>query len=72
MTDIDPDDVKAMRKQGDLGSFLRQQIAAGRTRREPAPAQPPPQPPGRRRPGEWPATAHDVRTCQTCHPGGQT
>ncbi|GHH58153.1 hypothetical protein [Streptomyces candidus] len=54
MTDIDPDDIKAMRKQGDLSSFLRQQIAAGRTRREPAPAKPPPQPPGRRRPGTWP------------------
>lgn len=57
MTDVDPEDVKAMRKQGDLSAFLRQQIADGRTRRTrraPAPPEPPPQPPGRRRPGTWP------------------
>ncbi|MGW4505749.1 hypothetical protein ACWENO_14025 [Streptomyces sp. NPDC004436] len=53
MTDIDRDDVKAMRKQGDFKAFMRQQIAAGRARNAPAkPAAPAPRP--GHTPGAWP------------------
>lgn len=53
----DVDDIKAMRAEGggaDLRAFMRQQIAAGRSRRE-EPAKKPtaPRPPGHR-PGAWP------------------
>jgi hypothetical protein len=53
----DIDDIKAMRAENggaDLRSFMRQQIAAGKARRDdkPKPATPPP-PPGHR-PGAWP------------------
>jgi hypothetical protein len=54
MTDISPEDVRDMRRQGDLRAFLRQQMAEGNARREkPAPAVAP-KPPGHR-PGAWPA-----------------
>lgn len=53
MTDIDPDDVKAMRKQGDFKAFMRQQIAAGQARKQPAKAVPPAPRPGHT-PGAWP------------------
>ncbi|MFJ2676351.1 hypothetical protein [Streptomyces sp. NPDC087525] len=57
MTDFDQDDIAAMRRENggeDLKRFLRDQLRAGRTRREtpPTPA-PPPRPPGHR-PGAWP------------------
>lgn len=54
--DVDPDDVKAMRRENggaDFRAFMRQQITNGKARREkPAPVKPPP-PPGHR-PGAWP------------------
>ncbi|MFE9372288.1 hypothetical protein ACFYM2_21310 [Streptomyces sp. NPDC006711] len=54
MNEPDRDDVKAMRQQGDLGRYLRDQIAAGRARRDkPSTAPPPPKPPGYQ-PGAWP------------------
>lgn len=53
MTDIDPDDVKAMRKQGDFKAFMRQQIAAGQARKQPAKPAPPAPRPGHT-PGAWP------------------
>lgn len=72
MTDFNPGleeiaDVTAMKREGDLGRFLRQQIRAGQARREKPPPERPPPPPGRR-PGAWPATAHNVYTCPTCNP----
>jgi hypothetical protein len=62
------DDIKAMRREGggDLRAFMRQQIAAGRQRQAPA-STAAPDPPGRR-PGQWPFTAHDTRTCPICSP----
>jgi hypothetical protein len=42
-----------MRRQGDLRSFLRQQIAEGKARKQPAKAAPPPPRPGHT-PGAWP------------------
>ena len=53
MTDVDPEDVKAMRKQGDFRSFMRQQITEGKARRTPARPAPPPKPPGHIA-GAWP------------------
>ena len=54
MTDIDPDDVKAMRRQGDFRAFLRQQIADGKQRRQPPTPAAVPHQPGHT-PGAWPA-----------------
>ncbi|MFD0384643.1 hypothetical protein ACFQ2B_27690 [Streptomyces stramineus] len=65
--DFDTDDVAAMRRQGDLRAFLRDQIAAGKARRTQAPALTPPRPTGRRpgrgrrapgRPVQRPPPAH--------------
>lgn len=53
MTDIDPEDVKAMRKQGDFRAFLRQQIADGQARKAPAKPMPATPRPGHT-PGTWP------------------
>jgi hypothetical protein len=54
----DVDDIAAMRTEGDgtdLKAFMRQQIAAGRQRRDDKPKPTaPPKPPGHR-PGAWPA-----------------
>ncbi|MEV6854779.1 hypothetical protein AB0M89_13330 [Streptomyces microflavus] len=52
MTDFDASDIAAMRREGDLRSFLRDQLRAGRTKTT-APPAPPPKPPGHR-PGHWP------------------
>lgn len=56
MTDIDPDDVAAMRRENggkDFRLFMRQQIRDGQARRgKPAPVKPA-APPGYR-PGAWP------------------
>ena len=52
----DIDDIKAMRAEAggaDLRAFMRQQIAAGKARRTPAPKSAAPKPPGHR-PGAWP------------------
>lgn len=60
MTDFNPgrdevENVAAMKREGDLGRFLRDQIRAGNARRTtPAKAAPPPKPPGHR-PGAWPS-----------------
>lgn len=54
MTDIERDDVHEMRQQGDLGRFLRDQIRAGRSRRELPPKPVALKPPGHR-PGAWPS-----------------
>lgn len=54
MTDVDPEDVTAMRKQGDLRAFLRSQVAEGAARRDAKPKPTAPRPPASRRPGEWP------------------
>lgn len=50
------EDIKAMRREGggDLRAFMRSQIAAGKSRREPAPKPAAPPPPGHR-PGAWPS-----------------
>ncbi|MGW9299645.1 hypothetical protein ACWHA3_02305 [Streptomyces cyaneofuscatus] len=53
MTDFDASDIAAMRREGDLRSFLRDQLRAGRAQKT-APPAPPPKPPGYR-PGAWPA-----------------
>ncbi|MFE0692860.1 hypothetical protein [Streptomyces sp. NPDC058869] len=55
MTDFDASDIAAMRKEGDLRSFMRDQLRAGRAKRTTQPAAvPPPKPPGYRA-GAWPA-----------------
>lgn len=56
MTDVEPDDVAAMRRENngnDFRAFMRQQIADGLRRRKPPAPPPPPRPPGHR-PGAWP------------------
>lgn len=53
MSDVERDDIREMRAQGDLGRFLRDQIAEGRSRREKPPVVAPAKPPGYRA-GVWP------------------
>jgi hypothetical protein len=53
MTDFDETDIHAMRKQGDLRAFLREQQAAGKGRRDAKPVKVTPAVPGHR-PGAWP------------------
>lgn len=59
MSDFNPgrdevEDVAAMKREGDLGRYLRQQIRDGQARRT-KPARPPaPPPPPGYRPGAWP------------------
>lgn len=53
MTDVDPEDVTAMRKQGDLRAFMRAQIAEGAARRTAKPQPVETRAPGHR-PGAWP------------------
>lgn len=53
MTDINPEDVKAMRKEGSLRDFLRLQITEGQARKAPAKPTPATQRPGHT-PGAWP------------------
>ncbi|MFD9256971.1 hypothetical protein [Streptomyces sp. NPDC059538] len=68
MTDIDPDDVKAMRKQGDFKAFMRQQIAAGQARN--APAKPPPAAPRPgHTPGAWPTGSQPPARIPAAPPG---
>ncbi|MFG3136067.1 hypothetical protein ACGFZA_07570 [Streptomyces sp. NPDC048211] len=59
MTDLDPEDTAAMRRENggrDFRLFLRQQIANGQARRVAPPAVKPPPPPGHQH-GAWPAGA---------------
>lgn len=72
MSDFNPgreevEDVAAMKREGDLSRFLRQQIRAGQARREkPAPT-PPPRPPGHR-PGAWPSGTSPPEPVRHEHP----
>ena len=68
MTDIDPDDVKAMRKQGDFKAFMRQQITNGKARNAPAKPAPPPQQPGHT-PGAWPTGSRPPSRIADALPG---
>jgi hypothetical protein len=56
VTDFDAADVAAMRKEGDLRGFLRDQLRAGRNRKVQQPEAKPPKPPGYQH-GAWPAGA---------------
>ncbi|MGW1938997.1 hypothetical protein [Streptomyces goshikiensis] len=57
MDGIQPTDIRAMREQGDMGAYLRQQITAGRARRTARPTTTEaPDPLGI--PGEWPTGSH--------------
>ncbi|MEV8403584.1 hypothetical protein [Streptomyces niveus] len=68
MNDFDETDIGAMKREGDLGSFLRDQIRAGRQRRDtPTPAAPPPRPPGHR-PGAWPSGTSPPEPRPQAHP----
>ena len=51
--DFSIEDIAAMRREGDLSSFLRDQLRAGRARRD-QPAVPAPRRPTGRPPGAWP------------------
>ncbi|MFJ1696240.1 hypothetical protein ACIOHC_13975 [Streptomyces sp. NPDC088252] len=51
--ETDPDDIREMRKHGDLRAFMRAQISIGKSRKVAPPAVKPPPPPGHR-PGAWP------------------
>jgi hypothetical protein len=53
VSDVERDDIREMRAQGDLKAFLRQQIAEGRARRDKPSAAAPLRPPGYK-PGAWP------------------
>lgn len=68
MTDINPDDVKAMRRQGDFRSFMRQQIADGKARNQPAKPAPPPLRPGHT-PGAWPTGSRPPSRIADAPPG---
>lgn len=54
MTDFDEADIAAMRREGDLRGFMRDQLRAGMNRKTAPPAVKPPPPPGHM-PGAWPA-----------------
>ncbi|MFE2324642.1 hypothetical protein ACFXD5_12105 [Streptomyces sp. NPDC059385] len=68
MTDIDPDDVKAMRKEGSLRDFLRMQIAEGQARKQPAKPAPPTPHPGHV-PGAWPTGSRPPSRIAATPPG---
>lgn len=68
MTDINPDDVKAMRKQGDFRAFMRQQIADGKARNQPAKPAPAPPRPGHT-PGAWPTGSRPPSRIADAQPG---
>ncbi|MEU0393854.1 hypothetical protein ABZ208_13925 [Streptomyces sp. NPDC006208] len=60
MTDFNPgrdevEDVAAMKREGDLSRFLRQQIRDGQARRDKPTAAPKPAPPPGYQPGAWPS-----------------
>lgn len=65
MTDFDASDIAAMRREGDLRSFMRDQLRAGRTGKA-APPVPPPKPPGFR-PGHWPTGTRPPNPRPTRH-----
>ncbi|MYX67294.1 hypothetical protein K388_05023 [Streptomyces sp. KhCrAH-43] len=67
MTDFDASDIAAMRKEGDLRSFLRDQLRAGQARKSPPPSSPPPKPPDYQA-GAWPAGARPPDPPPQHHP----
>lgn len=56
MTDVGPEDMAALRREGDRGRFFRDLIAEGKSRRTTPPKPVAPRPPGHK-PGAWPAGA---------------
>ncbi|APE21359.1 MULTISPECIES: hypothetical protein [Streptomyces] len=64
--DFTPEDIAAMRREGDLSSFLREQLRAGRARRE-QPVIPAPRRPTGRPPGAWPTNATPVSQTPSRH-----
>jgi hypothetical protein len=71
VADVERDDIREMRAQGDLGRFLRDQIAAGRTRRDKPPTVAPPRPPGYRA-GAWPVGTRPPDPLPAQPPGAWT
>lgn len=67
MTDFDEADIAAMRREGDLRSFMRDQLRAGVNRKTAPPAVKPPPPPGHK-PGAWPAGARPPDPPPQNHP----
>lgn len=67
MTDFDETDIAAMRKEGDLRGFLRDQLRAGQTRKVTPPVVKPPKPPGYR-PGAWPTGTRPPEAPAQRHP----
>jgi len=67
VTDFDEADIAAMRKEGDLRGFLRDQLRAGRNRKAQQPEAKPPKPPGYR-PGAWPTGARPPDPPAQRHP----
>jgi hypothetical protein len=64
--DFDVDDIAAMRREGDLSGFLRDQLRAGNARRtQPAP-KPAPRPTGRP-PGAWPTGTSPIEPAPSRH-----
>ncbi|MFF6940424.1 hypothetical protein [Streptomyces lavendulae] len=68
MDDIQPADIRALRQQGDIGAYLRQQIAAGRARKTTPPPDPSPPEPGHV-PGTWPAGSQPPQPIPAPPPG---
>lgn len=68
MTDINPEDVKAMRKEGSLRDFLRLQITEGQARKTPARPAPALRQPGYI-PGAWPAGSRPPERIAPQSPG---
>jgi hypothetical protein len=68
VTDIDPADVKAMRKEGSLRDFLRLQITEGQARKAPTKPAPAPRPPGHT-PGAWPTGSRPPGRIAAAEPG---
>ncbi|MET8377981.1 hypothetical protein [Streptomyces microflavus] len=66
MTDFDASDIAAMREQGDLRSFMRGQLRAGRTQKA-TPPTPPPKPPGYRT-AAWPVGTRPPDPPEQHHP----
>lgn len=71
MSDIDRDDIKAMRREGSLRDYLRLQMAAGRARKEPPAPTPQPRPPGHT-PGAWPTGSRPPSPLPAAPPGAWT
>jgi hypothetical protein len=64
--DFSTEDIAAMRREGDLSSFLREQLRAGRALRD-QPAMPAPRRPTGRPPGAWPTGTTPVERQPSRH-----